>query len=158
MNAQLTRRFNWHPASFVAVSLVWIFGSGLNPVPLAAVDAPTVGWRSDSLRLTDNWNTLSLDMTVKRKRTTAAGAIVGTPAADVMYHLERSSRTGSWKTVVTVQAIDRTPLHSLNGLIGSPRPFPVARLEDDEDGSPDSRLRQPRTCSQRAAPVDPGRH
>jgi hypothetical protein len=135
MNALPTRRFNWHPASFVAASLVWMLAAGLNPVSLAAVDAPTTGWRSDSLRLSDAWNTLSLDVTVKRSRVTAAGALVAQqPGA--RYHVERSSKSGNWKTVITVQQIDRTPLYSVSGLVGSPSPFPVARLEDDEDGTP----------------------
>lgn len=135
MNALPTRRFNWHPASFVAASLVWMLTSGLNPVSLAAVDAPTTGWRSDSLHVGEGWNTLSLDVTVKRSRIAASGTLIAEQAG-ARYHVERSSKSGNWKTVVTVQQIDRTPLYSLNGLVGSPTPFPVARLEDDEDGTP----------------------
>ena len=136
MNAQLTRRVNWHPASFVAASLVWMLGSGLNPLPLAAVDAPTVGWRTGSLKVSDNWNTLSFDVMVKRSRLSSTGASIGAPAPAASYHVERSSVTGSWKTVATVTGVDRFSVYSLNGLMGSPQPLPVARLEDDEDGTP----------------------
>jgi hypothetical protein len=136
MNAQPTRRFNWHPASLVTASLIGMLVCGLNPTPIAAVDAPTVGWRSTSLKVSDNWNTLSFDVMVKRSRVTSTGTPVGTPSPTALYHIERSSRTGPWKTVVTVLGIDRTPLYSLSGQVGAPSPFPVARLEDDEDGTP----------------------
>lgn len=135
MNAQLTRRFNWHPASLVTASLIGMLVCGFHPTPLAAVDAPTVGWRSNSLKVSDSWNTLSFDVMVKRSRVTATGTLVGAPLPTALYHIERSSRTGPWKTVVTVLGIDRTPLYSLSGQVGAPSPFPVARLEDDEDGT-----------------------
>jgi hypothetical protein len=135
MNALPTRRHNWHPASFAAASLVWMICSGLGPVHLAAV-APTAGWRSGSLRLSDNWNTLSLDMTVKRSHVDKNGAPVGMAAPTVQYHVERSNRTGPWKTVVTIIAVDRQSTYTLSGLVRPPTAFPVARLEDDEDGTP----------------------
>jgi hypothetical protein len=136
MNARpIRRRSHWHPASFVAVVL-WTICSGLVPVPLAAVDALTVGWRSDSLRTTDVWNTLSLDLVVRRKHVNSAGETVGAPAPGASYRLERSIKSGAWKTVITVLAIDRSPVHSLQGLVASPSPLPVSRVEDDEDGTP----------------------
>jgi hypothetical protein len=103
---------------------------------LAAVDSPSVAWSTDSLKTTDNWNTLSLDVAVVRSRVDKNGASVAVPAPKAVYHVERSSRTGSWKTVVTVLSIDRFSLYALNGTAGAPSPLPVARLEDDEDGTP----------------------
>jgi len=38
--------------------------------------------------------------------------------------------------VVTVLSIERPPIYSFSGALKSPAPFPVARIEDDEDGSP----------------------
>jgi hypothetical protein len=75
-------------------------------------------------------------MDVKRQRLTTTGNPIGAPSPNATYRIERSSRTGSWKTVVTVLSVARPPVYSFSGAIAPPRPFPVARLEDDENGSP----------------------
>jgi hypothetical protein len=110
--------------------------SGFNPVHLAAVDAPAAGWRSDSLRATDSWNTLTLDLSVRRRHVKADGTPAGVPSPAVTYRLERSKKSGSWKTVLTVLSMDRFSIYSLKGLAGSPAPLSVVRIEDDEDGTP----------------------
>jgi hypothetical protein len=75
-------------------------------------------------------------MNVKRQRLTSAGQPIGAPSPAASYRLERSSRSGSWKTLLTVLSVDRGATYSLSGAI-MPRPtFPVARIEDDEDGTP----------------------
>lgn len=130
------RRLHWHPASVVAAFSVWMICSGLNPVPLAAVDAPVAGWRSDSLKASDSWNTLTVDMAVRRKHVKADGTATGALSPAVSYRIERSKRSGSWKTVMTVLSMERSPVYSLDGLVGSPSPLSVARIEDDENGTP----------------------
>jgi hypothetical protein len=107
---------------------------GFNGVSTA--DAAIAGWCATSLRPADAWNTLTVDMIVKRQRLTSAGDAIGAPTPNATYRLERSSRSGSWKTVVTVLSVARPPIYSFNGALTSPQPFPVARIEDDEDGSP----------------------
>lgn len=107
---------------------------GFDSAPI--VHAATAGWCTTSLRPADVWNTLTVDMSVKRQRLTSAGDPVGAPAPGASYRLERSSRSGSWKTVVTVLAVDRPPIYSFSGSLTSPKPIPVARIEDDEDGTP----------------------
>jgi hypothetical protein len=75
-------------------------------------------------------------MSVKRQRLTGTGDPLGAPSPDANYRLERSARSGSWKTVVTVLSVARPPIYSFSGALTSPRPVPVARIEDDENGSP----------------------
>lgn len=110
-----------------------MIGSGPGPVGLAA--AP-VGWRSDSLAITDTWNTLTLDIGVSRHHLTKAGVVIGAPTPTATYRLERSNRSGAWKTVITVLSVERPARFAFTGAIVAPPPFPVARLEDDEDGTP----------------------
>lgn len=137
MNARpIRRRSHWRPASLAAASVVWLVSSGIHPAQLAAVDAPTVGWRSDSLKASDNWNTLTLDINVKRKRINTSGQVVGVPSPATTYRLVRSSKSGAWKTVVTVLSIERPTIYALSGKVGTPSPLSIARLEDDEDGTP----------------------
>jgi hypothetical protein len=127
----------WHRASIVATvlgALMLGVPPGFNGVFQA--DAAIAGWCATGLRPADAWNTLTVDMIVKRQRLTSAGGAVGAPTPNATYRLERSSRTGSWKTVVTVLSVARPPSYSFSGALTSPQPFPVARIEDDENGSP----------------------
>jgi hypothetical protein len=107
---------------------------GFDGIPVA--NAAIAGWCPASLRPADVWNTLTVDMSVKRQRLTSAGDPLGAPSPNATYRLERSSRSGGWKTVVTVLSVDRPPIYSFSGALTPPKAFPVARIEDDEDGSP----------------------
>ena len=126
----------WHPASVVVASCLWLIGIGHGPAGLAAASAAPVGWRSDSLKPTDTWNTLTLDVSVKRQHLTKSGVIIGAPTPTATYRLERSNRIGGWKTVITVLSVDRASTYALTGAVTAPAPFPIARIEDDEDGTP----------------------
>jgi hypothetical protein len=75
-------------------------------------------------------------MSVTRQRLTSAGNPLGAPSPNATYRLERSSRSGSWKTVVTVLSVERPPMYAFSGAVTPPKPIPVARIEDDEDGTP----------------------
>jgi hypothetical protein len=149
MNAQIRRQFQcrlarqmvcrprWHDATVVAAALsVLMIGTGPGLAHLATADAAIVGWCPNSLRPADVWNTLTVDMNVKRQRVKSTGEITGAPSPAAFYRIERSSRTGGWKTVITVLSVDRSPVYSLSGAVTAPGPFPVARIEDDEDGTP----------------------
>ena len=128
---------NWRRASIVALSLsVLMLGVAPGFDGALIAHAATAGWCAASLRPADVWNTLTVDMNVKRQRLTSAGKPLGASSPDATYRLERSSRSGSWKTVVTVLAIERPPIYSLSGRLTSPKPIPVARIEDDENGAP----------------------
>jgi hypothetical protein len=128
---------NWRRASVVALALggsMLGLGPGFDGVPVA--HAAIAGWCATSLRPADVWNTLTVDMAVKRQWLTGAGTPLGPPSPDTTYRLERSSRSGSWKTVFTVMSVDRPPIYSFSGALTSPRLVPVARIEDDENGTP----------------------
>jgi len=136
-NSHRPSSWRWHQAAVVALvlgALLLGVAPGFNGVSTA--DAAIAGWCAASLRPVDAWNTLTVDMVVKRQRLTSAGDAIGAPTPNATYRLERSSRSGSWKTVVTVLAVARPPIYSFSGALTSPQPFSVARIEDDEDGSP----------------------
>jgi hypothetical protein len=142
MNAQTHprfshRRWRWCRPALVAIVLGAVmlgFAPGIDRA--FTVDAAIAGWCATSLRPADTWNTLTVDMSVKRQRLTTAGDAIGAPTPNATYRLERSSRSGSWKTVVTVLSVARPPMYSFSGALISPKPLPVARIEDDENGSP----------------------
>ena len=152
MNAQTCRRLRrckwhrvwhcvwhcvWHRVSVVAaVFSLLTLGTGPGLSHLATANAAIVGWCPATLRPADMWNTLTVDMNVKRQRLTSAGEPTGVPSPTASYRIERSSRSGSWKTVVTVLSVDRGSVYSLSGAIIPRSPFPVARIEDDENGTP----------------------
>jgi hypothetical protein len=136
MNAR-TRYLKWQRGSVVALALAALMlGAvpGFDGIPVA--NAAIAGWCPTSLRPADVWNTLTVDMSVKRQRLTSAGDPLGAPSPNATYRLERSSRSGGWKTVVTVLSVDRPPIYSFSGALTPPKAFPVARIEDDENGSP----------------------
>lgn len=136
MNAPPSHRC-WHLASIVCAPLAILLGVYVQPATVAAAtDTPTIGWRTDSLKPTDTWNTLSLEMRVSRRHLKTTGEVIGAPSPVAAYRLERSSLSGQWKTVLTVLTVDRLPIYSLSGALLPPRAFPVGRIEDDEDGTP----------------------
>jgi hypothetical protein len=131
------KRRKWQRATIVALAVAALMLGlvpGFDGVPIA--HAAIAGWCATSLRPADVWNTLTVEMNVKRQRLTSAGNPLGAPSPDATYRLERSSRSGSWKTVITVLSLARPPIYSFSGTLMSPKPFPVARIEDDENGSP----------------------
>ena len=131
------RPSNWQRGAVFAMALgALMVGVAPGFDGASIVHAAIAGWCPASLRPADVWNTLTVDMNVKRQRLTSAGDPVGAPSPNATYRLERSSRTGSWKTVVTVLSVARPPIYSFSGALTSPQPFPVARIEDDENGSP----------------------
>jgi hypothetical protein len=136
-NERAGARSQWRSASMVALALGALMlglAPGIDSVPGA--HAAIAGWCATSLRPADVWNTLTVDMTVKRQRFTGTGSPLGAPMPDATYRLERSSRSGSWKTVFTVLSLDRPPMYSFSGALTPPKSIPVARIEDDENGTP----------------------
>jgi hypothetical protein len=136
-NEREKTRSKWRSVHVGALALgAFVLGiaPGFDSVPVA--HAAIAGWCAASLRPADIWNTLTVDMSVTRQRVTSAGTPLGAPSPNATYRLERSSRSGSWKTVVTVLSVDRPPMYSFSGALTSPKPIPVARIEDDENGTP----------------------
>jgi|KBSSwiStaDraftv2_1062776.scaffolds.fasta_scaffold36255_4 hypothetical protein len=127
----------WHRGAMIAFFMgALLLGAAPGVDTVATADAAIAGWCATSLRPADVWNTLTVDMTVKRQRLSSVGDAIGAPTPNATYRIERSSRTGNWKTVVTVLSIARPPIYAFSGALTTARPIPVARLEDDENGSP----------------------
>ena len=151
MNTQLPlSHAHWlHRSATAALSVMLAAAGPFASRADAAPSSTTVAWRTDGLRPTDTWNTLALEMRVSRRRITKSGEATGSPSPATTYRIERSSSTGNWKTVITVLGVERAPLYSLGGALVPRSPFPVARIEDDEDGTPvrayDAEGRQLRT-------------
>src|SRR5215203_5377950 len=83
------------PGSAVIVTFsMFAIALGFSPVDLAAAD--TAGWCTGSLRPADVWNTLTVDMSMKRAHISTTGATTGVPSPAATYRIERSSRSGSW--------------------------------------------------------------
>ena len=101
MYSRPPRRRCWRPAATLLAVVALALGA-VSPQRLSA-DAPAIveGWCSDSLRPTDNWNALSVEMRVTGRRITAKGDLASAPAPGVTYRIERSSASGSWKTVIS---------------------------------------------------------
>ena len=104
--------------------------------PARGADTATVGWRADSLRLTDSWNTFTADMRITRTHVKRDGTALGTLLPDARYRVERSNRSGSWKTVTTVLGITQPAQLHFDGAAAPAPPVVVQRLEDDENGAP----------------------
>lgn len=130
-------KVRWHRGAIVTFFLgALLLGAAPGVDTVATADAAIAGWCATSLRPADVWNTLTVDMSVMRQRLSSVGDAIGAPTPNATYRIERSSRTGSWKTVVTVLSVARPPIYAFSGALTTARPIPVARLEDDEDGSP----------------------
>lgn len=126
----------WRVPALLAALLLLLFSAATPPTVAAQGGNGAQVWRWGSLRPGDVWNTLVVEMTVRRRQINAEGATVGVPSPTGRYRLERSMASGSWKTVVTVLSLERASLYSLDGVLGSPAPLAVARIEDDENGTP----------------------
>ena len=127
----------WHRASTVVLFTGVITagtGPGFDTVPSA--NAAVAGWCANSLRPADAWNTFAADVSVKRLHLTKDGNPIGAPTPNATYRIERSSRSGGWKTVVTNLSLARAPMYALSGALLPTRPLPVSRVEDDENGTP----------------------
>lgn len=101
-----------------------------------AADTAPVGWRSDSLRVSDTWNTFTADMRITRKHVKRDGTAISSAIPEANYRVERSNRTGNWKTVTTVLGVTQADQYAFDGTKTAATPVIVKRLEDDEDGTP----------------------
>jgi hypothetical protein len=126
----------WRPATVFAT--LAIAAAGLSGSVLDAATPVTTypAWCASTLKPADTWNTLTVDLTVRRQHLTSTGETTGTPSPTASYRLERPSRTGGWKSKIIVSSIERPPTYSLSGALRPRNTFAVARIEDDEDGTP----------------------
>jgi len=83
----------------------------------------------------NQWNTFIADVTVRAGRIAADGRPAGVATAPMQYRWERSQSGAGWKTVMTI-ADRKLTVGSGDTRHAVENPFAVARIEDDEDGSP----------------------
>lgn len=83
----------------------------------------------------NQWNTFIADVTVRAARVAADGRPIGVATAPMQYRWERSQSGAGWKTVMTIADRSLT-IGSADARRAVANPFAVARIEDDEDGSP----------------------
>jgi hypothetical protein len=83
----------------------------------------------------DQYTTVSADVTVRGGWVDASGQLMSTPPP-IQYHWERSRRTGPWKTAISGVSLIQKPMGSLTGPVLPPDRIAGMRIEDDEDGSP----------------------
>ena len=85
--------------------------------------------------LDGNWDTLTVDMIVKRRTWDGYGRESGTSGNTTTVHLERSNTTGAWKSRAVLIAPSTVPLRTFGGSVAHENQSSGMRIEDDEDGS-----------------------
>jgi len=81
------------------------------------------------------WNAFIADVTVRAGRLTADGTPVAVPTAPLQYRWERSQSGAGWKTVMAF-ADRKLTVGPAGARQTIDNPYAIARIEDDEDGSP----------------------
>jgi len=83
----------------------------------------------------DDWDTFAVDISIRQWR---SGRAAATPAevSPASFRLERSKTSGDWKTVITVKSLPELKVQGPQGEVTLERKLVVARIEDDENGSP----------------------
>ncbi len=101
---------------------------------LTVLSASRVLAQSAPAMYLSSWDTFSADVTVRHRRLRSDGSPNGIDAPPVRYRWERTETAAGWKTVLTFQP----PPAAEQRAIATPQDarFEVARVEDDEDGTP----------------------
>jgi hypothetical protein len=85
----------------------------------------------------DAWDHFSVDVSIRRLRLDSGGKQAGPTAPDVTYRWERRQKGGGWATTMTVLSGGSAVVQSADGPRAlEPSDRAVARIEDDEDGTP----------------------
>ena len=112
----------------VATALALSVCLGVAVVRLGAAGQQPVSFPAD-------WNTFSADFTVRTRQISSDDNSRGFVNPGTRYHLERSQlSSGGWKTVATILAVDPF-VYDDRGRRVEVDHNPVARIEDDGDGS-----------------------
>lgn len=104
-------------------------------IDVATLVADTAADRFAALSPSDAWDTFSAELTIHRHLV----APDNTPAAQaptVRYRWTRSKHRGGWRSVVDIPDITAPVVRTIKGVALLDRPPSVARIEDDEDGTP----------------------
>ena len=125
MRTRKARRLAWLSAA-LAVSAVG--------TPAAAEQSTPD--QTPALLATGNWNTATVDITVRRTRVAADGTPAGDAAPAMRYRWERRLTAAGWHSTLTLVDGARPVIDTSAGPKPLDNPFAIGRIEDDEDGSP----------------------
>ena len=92
--------------------------------------------QTSALLAAGNWNTVTADITVRRSRVAADGTPAGEAAPTTRYRWERRLTAAGWHSTLTLVDGARPVIDTSAGPKALDNPFAIARIEDDEDGSP----------------------
>jgi hypothetical protein len=84
----------------------------------------------------ETWNTFSADITIRHSRVQADGRPAGGATPAMRYHWERRLTGTGWKSTMTFENETPVSVQSPGGHKQIENPFAIARIEDDEDGTP----------------------
>ena len=89
-----------------------------------------------SLAPTDNWDTVTFDVTIQHDWLRADGSPSRPPQRPISYRWERGERGRGWKTTMTLRSDTRLRVTRDGKTSPIENPFEIVRYEDDGDGTP----------------------
>jgi hypothetical protein len=109
----------------------------LNAAPTAVQSLEREGFsRASAASAAETWNTFSADITIRHARVKADGRPAGGSTPAMRYRWERRLTGAGWKSTMTFENETPVSLQSQGGRKQIENPFAIARIEDDEDGTP----------------------
>jgi hypothetical protein len=109
----------------------------LNAAPTAAQSLEGESFsRASAAPAAETWNTFSADITIRNSRVKADGGPAGGATTAMRYRWERRLTGAGWKSTMTFENETPVSLQSQGGRKQIENPFAIARIEDDEDGTP----------------------
>jgi hypothetical protein len=109
----------------------------LDAAPTAAQSLGREGFgRASAAPAAERWNTFSADITIRHSRVKPDGLPAGGATPAVRYRWERRLTGAGWKSTMTFETEAPVSVQSPGGRKQIENPFAVARIEDDEDGTP----------------------
>jgi hypothetical protein len=109
----------------------------LNAAPTAVQSLEREGFsRASAASPAETWNTFTADITIRHSRVKADGRPAGGATPAMRYRWERRLTGAGWKSTMTFENETPVSLQSQGGRKQIENPFAIARIEDDEDGTP----------------------
>jgi hypothetical protein len=105
------------------------------PAATAALDAAPAG-QAKVAPAAERWNTFSADITIRHSRLNADGRPASGATPAMRYRWERRLTGTGWKSTMTFENEAPVSVQSPGGRKQIENPFAIARIEDDEDGTP----------------------
>jgi hypothetical protein len=110
---------------------LWLSGA----TATARLDAALAG-QARVAPAAERWNMFSADITIRHSRVKADGRPTGGATPAMRYRWERRLTGTGWKSTMTFENEAPVSVQSPGGRRPIENPFAIARIEDDEDGTP----------------------